>query len=307
MNTAQQNKTENARQVTPMSWFRSAVDKRRNEFLSALPKEVDVDRFIRTLITVAQMRPELLDADHRSLIASCMKAAQDGLLPDGREAVLNVYKNQVGNVKVPTVQYLPMVRGLLKTIRNSGEIAYVDAAAVYEKDHFRFTRGDDPRIEHEPYDGDDEPGNVKAAYVIVKFDNGEIHREVMFRRDIEKVRSASKTGGGPAWSNWYDQMAIKSVIKRAHKLLPNSSERLDSIIQHDNEALDFEFSQHPVTHDAQQLSPATQVAAITHKRDNEGRPARLGGILGLAPQPKETVPVQSNEREICVNGEEGSQ
>lgn len=289
MNAVTQQTTE-PRQETPLSWFRSAVDKRRSEFLSALPKDVNADRFIRTLITTAQMRPELLEADRRSLIASCMKAAQDGLMPDGREAVLNVYKTQIGNDWVPMVQYLPMVRGLLKAIRNSGEIAHVDAAAVYEKDHFRFTRGDDPRIEHEPYDGDEEPGIVKAAYVIVRFDNGEIHREVMFRRDIEKVRAASRTSDGPAWRNWYDQMAIKAVIKRAHKLLPSSSERLERVIEHDNEAMDFDFSPRTHTDDTAQLAQQP-VAAISHKRENRGA-SRLSGIIGLTPRQTDLVPAQ---------------
>ncbi|EBQ8762702.1 hypothetical protein BKM35_21955 [Salmonella enterica] len=300
MNAVTQQTTEQ-RQETPLSWFRSAVDKRRSEFMSALPKDVNADRFIRTLITTAQMRPELLSADHRSLIASCMKAAQDGLMPDGREAVLNVYKTQIGNDWVPMVQYLPMVRGLLKAIRNSGEIAHVDAAAVYEKDHFRFTRGDDPRIEHEPYDGDEEPGLVKAAYVIVRFDNGEIHREVMFRRDIEKVRAASRTSDGPAWRNWYDQMAIKAVIKRAHKLLPSSSERLERVIEHDNEAMGFDFSSHAAADDVQQL-PQQQVATIPHKRESRGA-SRLSGIIGLTSKQSDLAPAQgaAGEREASLS------
>jgi recombination protein RecT len=83
---------------------------------------------------------------------------------------------------------------------------------------------------------------VKAAYIIVKLVSGEIKREVMYWRDLEKVRAASKAQGkNSPWAKWYDQMAIKSVIKRGAKLLPSSSEKLERVLQHDNEAMGFDF------------------------------------------------------------------
>jgi recombination protein RecT len=149
-------------QQTPLAAFRNTLEGgMRAEIAKALPKDIEPDRFIRTVITAVQMNPDLLYADRRSLFASCMRAAQDGLMPDGREAVLNIYNTKTkvkeGNREVerwvPTVQYLPMVRGLLKTIRNSGEIAHIDAAAVYQRDDFTFERGDDPKLVHKPYLG----------------------------------------------------------------------------------------------------------------------------------------------------------
>lgn len=252
----------------------------RAEIAKQLPAGIDPDRFIRTVVTTVQMNPDLAYADRRSLLGSCMKAAQDGLMPDGREAVLNIYstKQKVNGRDewVPTVQYLPMVRGLLKVARNSGEIASIDAAAVYEKDHFVFARGDDPRIEHIPYLGAEDPGQVIAAYMIVKLTNGEVHREVMSRRDIEKVREASKAKNGPGWSTWYDQFAIKSVIKRGTKLLPQSSDRLARVIEHDNEAMGFDFNQRGETAPLVEAKPAPKPALA------EGRPSRVAAIIGKA-------------------------
>jgi recombination protein RecT len=226
-----------------------------------------------------------------------MRAAQDGLMPDGREAVLNIYNTKVkvqGGCEewVPMVQYLPMVRGILKVVRNSGEIVDIDAAAVYERDHFKFVRGDEACIEHEPYLGDDEPGKIIAAYMIVKLANGEVHREVMPRRDIEKVRAASKSPNGPMWRDWYDQGAIKSVIKRGAKLLPNSSERLDRVIEHDNEAMGFEgFNQRGADASAVLVPPETPTAApaapaLTDQRLDQDmrRPSRMAGIVSRARQ-----------------------
>lgn len=303
MNTANQQATE-PRQDTPLSWFRSAVDKRRKEFLAALPSDVNVDRFIRTLMTTAQMRPELFEADSRSLVAACMKAAQDGLFPDGREAVLNVYKTKVANDWVPMVQYLPMVRGLLKIMRNSGEISYVDAAAVYERDEFIFERGDNARLIHSPYLGEEEPGNIVAAYCIARFHNGEVHREVMTRRDLNKVKSSSKSGTGDnsPWVKWEDQMSIKSVIKRAYKLLPGSSERLETVIEHDNEAQEFDFAQPATMSNAPQLQQ-TSVAALTNKTNKQTRTPRLGGLLGLDAEPVLVTPPTGDAPDGAENNE----
>jgi recombination protein RecT len=278
-----------APQQSPIQVLRGMLEgPMKTEISKALPKDIDPDRFIRTVVTAVQMNPKLLEADRRSLFASCMKAAQDGLMPDGREAVLNIYstkvKNPGGDSWVDMVQFLPMVRGLLKAMRNSGEVASVDAAAVYERDHFRFVRGDDPRIEHEPYLGAEEAGDVVAAYVIVKLVNGETHREVMSKRDIEKVREASKAPNGPGWSKWYDQFAIKSVVKRAYKLLPSSSDRLDRVIEHDNEAMEFDFNQR-----------GADTAALTGQATKKleapsGRPSRLSAIVGAAGLSPDTVP-----------------
>jgi recombination protein RecT len=305
----QMSNEQQPKQPNPIVEFRAKLENgMRAEIAKALPPDIDVDRFIRTVVTSVQMKPDLLYADRRSLMAACMRAAQDGLMPDGREAVLNIYptKMKVWNERagreieewVPIVQFLPMVRGILKVMRNTGEIADVDAAAVYERDHFKFTRGDDPKIEHEPYLGEEEPGKIIAAYMIVKLTNGEVHREVMPRRDIEKTRLASKNadGANSPWTKWYDQMAIKAVIKRGSKLLPTSSDRLARVIEHDNEASGFvAFNQRGGDASAVMLENnapppksgdggAAATAAVTDQRaeQDQRRPSRMAGIVSRA-------------------------
>ncbi|MBU9386592.1 recombinase RecT [Burkholderia multivorans] len=303
-------------QMTPYHEFREKLNRGiRTEIAKALPPDIDVDRFIRTVLTSVQMNPDLLSANRQSLMNACMRAAQDGLMPDGREAVLNVYNTKVrvreGNREVerwvPMVQYLPMVRGILKVMRNSGEIAHIDAAAVYEKDYFRFTRGDDPKIEHEPYLGEDDPGKIIAAYVIARLTNGEVHREVMPRRDIEKTRLASKnaTGANSPWTKWYDQMGIKAVIKRAAKLLPNSADdnRLDRVIEHDNEAMGFEsFNQRGA--DVTPIMQQATVPAIADERTEQDkrRPSRMAGFINRARAAESASPAPATPAQQAAAG-----
>lgn len=205
--------------------------------------EANARTFVRVVLTAVQKNPRLLEVDRRSLLLACMAAARDRLMPDGKEAVLNIYNTEVKDAKTgrkfyrEEAQYLPMAAGLIKKMYDSGHVSFVDAAAVYQADEFIYERGDAPKLVHRPNMGD-EPGPIVAAYVVVKLTNGETKREVMPRRDIEKVRAASKAPDGFGWRTWYDQFAIKSVVKRAYKQLPSSVE-LDQVIKHDNEAMGF--------------------------------------------------------------------
>lgn len=268
------------RDQSPVSGFRNMMNgPMRDEIAKQLPKGIDADRFIRTAITAVQMNPELLTADRNSLFGAIMQAAKDGLLTDGREAVIQIYNTNVapkGQKKqwVKLAQYMPMVGGLIAKMYAAG-CTYVDAAAVYEKDHFRFRRGDDACIEHEPYLGPENPGQVVAAYAIVKLGTGETKREVMPLRDILKVRSMSKAPDG-AWEKWFDQLSIKAVLKRIYKQLPHTSADLDRIIEHDNEAMGFgDFRQQ----DPQETTAITGEATQAIEQKPAGRPSRLNSII----------------------------
>lgn len=229
---------------TPYESLKRQLENSKAEFLPLFGgSRENVDKFIRVVLNAVLNNGDLLGADRRSLIASCMKAAQDGLMPDGREAVLNIYSTKVktprGEEWVQQVQYLPMVGGLIKNLYLSGEVLTLDAAVVFENDKFRWVRGDEPRLEHEPTLADD-PGNILAAYCVVKLKSGELKREVMPWRDIERVRAMSKSaeGANAPWVKWLDQQCIKSVIKRIYKQLPKA-ERFEQVDRSDNEALGF--------------------------------------------------------------------
>lgn len=278
-----------AKQLSPVDNFKKHITGgQREQIAKQLPKGVDADRFVRTALTVVQMNPDLLLCTPTSLFGSIMLAAKDGLLPDGKEAVIQAYNVNVSPKGKPPVwekqaQYMPMVKGLMQIMYRSGDVAMVDGVAVYQKDEFNYERGDMPRIIHKPYMGVEDPGPVVAAYVVIKLTNGEVKREVMTRRDIENVRNASKAKDGPGWKNWYDQFAIKAVIKRAFKQLPTDSEDFDRVIQHDNDAMGFDFADKP------QALPSAQQQRIA------GQPSRLQSIIGTTKAQPEPVPVEDHE------------
>jgi recombination protein RecT len=246
----------------------------REQIAKQLPPGIEADRFIRTALTVVSMNPELLTCTLKSLLGAIMTAAKDGLLPDGKQALIQPYNCNVAGKNQPPkwekqAQYMPMVRGLIDILYRAGGVAMVDGVAVYQKDKFEYERGDAPRIIHKPYIGADDAGPVVAAYAVVTLMNGAIKREVMTSRDIAAVRAMAKSDTG--WKKWPDQFAIKAVIKRAYKQLPTNLQ-LEQVIQHDNLQFDLEHDSSP-----EPLKIAAQ----------PGQPTRLQSIINSA-QPVQT-------------------
>ncbi|ESW92677.1 recombinase RecT [Mesorhizobium sp. LSJC280B00] len=195
-----------------------------------MPAHIPVERFMRVVMTAIQNNPDLLKVSRHSLFNSAMKAAQDGLLPDSREGAIVPYKDQA--------QWMPMIGGVRKKARNSGEIATWDVHAVHENDDFDFELGDNPFIRHKPTLGD--PGKLIAVYSIATLKSGEISRDVMSVNAVEKIRTKSR-GKNTPWNDpiFYDEMAKKTVARRHSKVLPMSSD-LDDLMRRDDGLYDIE-------------------------------------------------------------------
>jgi recombination protein RecT len=207
---------------------RTQLETMLGQFAAVLPKHIPAERFGRVVLTAVQTNPDLLGVERRSLWNACMRAAQDGLLPDGRLAALVVFKDKKRGA---IAQYMPMIAGIRQKIRNSGEVSTFDAHVVHEKDLFDYELGDDPHIIHRPVRGD--RGRIIAAYSIALLKDGSRSREVMWIDEIEDVRKSSRYPDGP-WVTWYGEMCKKTVARRHAKVLPMSSD-VDDLLRQDDE------------------------------------------------------------------------
>lgn len=227
--------------VSKTDSIRNFITAQKHEFEKILPSHITFEKFQRVFMTAVIASKDLQDADRPSLMLACLKAATDGLLPDGRDAALVIF-NAKGNAPgewVKKAQYMPMYAGILKKCRQSGQIASVVTHVVYERDKFEYVLGDEEKIIHEPYLGKENQGDLIAAYCIVKLKDGSIVREVMSFSDIEKVRKTSKAGddnGKPKgiWAAHYSEMARKTVFRRASKWLPQSIEDANRLFENDS-------------------------------------------------------------------------
>lgn len=314
--------TTEKKELKPHEAFEGMLLKRQGEFMKALPSHISFDKFQRTVMTAVITEPKLLGADRASLLVSCLKAAQDGLLPDKRDAALVIFNTkakdpQTGEDKwIDAVQYMPMYSGILKKVRQSDELASIKAHVVYKKDKFHYVLGDEERVIHEPYFGTEDRGEIVAAYCIAVLKDGTIMREVMTFQDIEKIRRKSKSGAATAndvkykkaeaigdpkgiWADWYEEMAKKTVFRRLAKWLPQSSDLIETALKNDESMQimdEVKGSEARTTIDGN----STSATAIEH--DETERPSILQQVVdehdddGVVAEAVEVEPVKATRK-----------
>lgn len=221
-----------SKQLTTLDDLKGTIEKLKPQFKSALPNHISVDKFARVLLTAVTTNAQLQQANRTSLFGACLKAAQDGLIPDGREAALVTFKTKDGGV---TAQYMPMLAGILKKVRNSGELSSITAQLVYKEDKFRYwVDADGEHIEHEPNLFVNR-GDLIGVYALAKTKDGGVYIEVMTLEQIEAVRNSSRAKDHGPWAGPFaGEMVKKSAIRRLAKRLPMSSD-LDQVLTRDDE------------------------------------------------------------------------
>jgi recombination protein RecT len=220
--------------------YKERLTERKNDFIAMLPRDVDFEAFKQILITVAIKNPALLNAEQESLFMAIRQCAQDGLLPDGRESALVIFKTKKDNQFVDAVSYMPMIAGIYKKLRNSGKILSIVARVIHKNDAFDYELGDNEFINHKP--AFDNRGEAIGVYGIIKTTDGAVHREVMNKQEVEYIRQFSKSEQNKKkypntvtiWDSHWGEMAKKTVIRRLVKPLPMTKELTD-FFNRDNE------------------------------------------------------------------------
>jgi recombination protein RecT len=129
-----------------------------------------------------------------------------------------------------------MIGGLLKRFRNSGQFLSVTANCVRESDQFVFWIDEDgEHLRHTPGD----VGPYVKAYAIAKTKDGGTFIRVMSKAEIDKRRAVSKARDGVMWREWWDEAAMKTVLRNLSKRLPSSSD-LDELLRRDDDEDAFE-------------------------------------------------------------------
>jgi recombination protein RecT len=193
----------------------------------ALPSTVSVEAFKNAAIVAFQTNPTIRRASAETLFTSLRQIAGMGLMPDGREAAIVVYGDKA--------QAQPMVQGLRKIARNSGQVVSMWEEMVFEGEEIVVRVVDGVRqFDHVNEDGTPlnpmrrKRGNIVGAYAVAKLKDGTIEFEPMDKEQIEKRRKASpnQKGDKPTgiWADWYEEMARKTVLRALVKRLPMSTE-----------------------------------------------------------------------------------
>lgn len=207
---------------------------RDNLVANLMDSAVKPERFRAVLLNAVAKNQDILKCDGRSLQVAVLMCAQDGLIPDGKLAALVPYKNRKkGGILEAT--YTPMVQGIISRARELGDVFSVTAACVYANDFWDCNDADPDHTIHKRAPFGQERGEVVAAYCIFRDNNRVVlHREVMDRRMIDKIRAKSSKADGSFWNEWFEEMARKTVVRRGSKYLSKISEKLRTIIERED-------------------------------------------------------------------------
>lgn len=199
--------------------------------MDMLPSSVSFDAFRNAAVVAVTDNPAILECAPESVFKAVRRLAAAGLVPDGREAAIVPFKG--------AAQAMPMVAGLIKTARNSGEITSIWADVVYENEELRVWIEDGERKFDHTYNPLSRGGSIVGAFAVAKLKDGTIEFEPMDRTQIERRRRASSNQKGPSptgvWADWYDEMAKKTVIRALTKRLPVSSDDMRRIMVEQDE------------------------------------------------------------------------
>lgn len=155
--------------------------------------------------------------------------------------------------------------GLIKLATDTGSVTWVQAEIVKEKDTFEYLGvGQKPNHKFQPFG---ERGQMIGVYCVAKLSTGEFLTTIMSKAEIEEIRNKSSQASksGP-WVTFFEEMAKKTVIKRASKLWPKS-ERLDTAVHVLNEHEGIDFSNQGKTYTPEAREEARAENAIDKIRE----------------------------------------
>lgn len=160
-----------------------------------------------------------------SIANALLKMVVWGLSPMKKQVDFIMYGDQL--------QCQPEYTGNIALAKRWGRMKDVKASAIFEGDEFAFevdpATGRKVIIKHQPSLESLESQKVVGAYAVVTMEDGTTFAEVMAMAQIKAAwNQGAMKGNSPAHKNFPDQMAVKTVINRACKLLIRGSD--DSIL-----------------------------------------------------------------------------
>lgn len=180
-----------------------------------------------TLIWCVNRTPKLMECDFVSLTGAFLQCAALDMFPGPFQeaAIVPLNNKKTGKTEA---NFWPQYQGIAKKIYQSGFVRKIQCEVVWAGDYFKYNRGSDSRLEHEPIENEAERGERIGVYCIITNRWG--GEEITYRSatQIKRIKS-SAAGGGSSESPWnskdpdrVDWMWKKSVLKQAAKMLPKT-------------------------------------------------------------------------------------
>jgi len=190
------------------------------ELAKVLPSPKMVGRFMSVCLG------QLSDPKVGSNLARCtpasfynciLKSARNDIMPDGVNAFLIPY----GDV----CQLQISAKGMCDWLKRHKIVKDINGWMVYENDQFEMNMGKVTKHTFDFRNTKRESEKVMGVWCRAILPDGTEKDMWVGVSDIEKIRACAQSDKN--WGKWYDQMAIKSCIKRMCKTMENTPELAD--------------------------------------------------------------------------------
>lgn len=213
--------------------LRLTLSQMQSQIVKALPRHIPAESWMRTVLTLVQKNPNLLECTKESFLGALMESAQRGLVV-GHEVHIIPFRNNKRQCTEAQVVY--DYKGYIKLMINSGVASAVKADVVRVGDEFDDTG---EKIHHvKNYDlgetrtmGDVEyvvPKKLRpiwCVYCEILGKDGHYQHRTLTMDEIERARAASKKPEG-IWKDHPIEMMKKTAVRRIAKYVPQSPELL---------------------------------------------------------------------------------
>lgn len=196
------------------------IESYRNDFAMVLPSHIKAETWVRLAQGILRRDKNLATTAQRnpgSLMAALLECARLGHEP-GTDAF---YLVPMGG----EVEGWEGYKGLVQRMYRAGKVTAVKAEIVHANDHFDYHPGM-AFPDHRP-DWFHDRGELIGAYAYAELVDGSHSRVVVMNKaDIDKVRKESRGSTSPSspWVKWYEQMVLKTVVKRLEPWVTTSTE-----------------------------------------------------------------------------------
>jgi len=191
-----------------------------NGVQNALPKDFNKERFLQNTIALLRQNPELQKYNPTEILEGSVKAAYLGMDFMNKEAWLVPYSGHI--------QFQLGYKGCCKFVKKYSirPLADLYAKVVHKGDEFTYgVENGKPYVNWKPlpFNGDE----MQGVFAIAIFQDGGILYEVMSKEEIDKIRRRSRAGNSGPWVTDYEQMSLKTCLKRLTKNIETDFDNIE--------------------------------------------------------------------------------
>lgn len=224
--------------VAPLKELQTLLETHKDQIAMALPRHMTPERMIRVAMTAYSTTPALHECSATSIAACIVQSSILGLEPNsvlGESYLIPFNRNTAKKGQparwVKECQLMVGYQGLLKLVRQSGELQTVQAQSVRLNDDFDYEFGLNPFLRHKPGQGTpEERGPITHYWACANLKGGGSQFVVMTQAEIIHHRNKyskgfEQQGQNSTWGKEEEAMALKTVLRKLCKLLPKSIEK----------------------------------------------------------------------------------